>query len=701
MGADLHEHHSGAGSFVAGAGSGVMVAGGADPEITDLLVSAWTGGSHRGATGAEGSASTGSGTGSETWNGVGSGTRSGVASEAGSGSEVGHAGVGSGAGVDGEVAGGAGERDLCARGVEVSAWARRLAAVEPGPGLAMLLHFLPAEVLSDDEVVEVVAASRRLAGWVHAQTTAWAAELAHRPSMRPTGSPSTRMQDGCVAADELAMRLAESRQSTAGLVAEGVAFEGLLAPTGEALRAGRIDARRARVMVERLRGVDGEVAWTAQERVLPIAGRRSVSQVRRDVDRVLAEVDGAHAVDRHRQARRTRKVTRPVGLPDGMAAMWWVLPAVDAARVDGVLDCAARTARSAGDPRTLDQLRADGLRDLTLGLPDWAVDLCRQGLLGDPEDRAGTARGSRSGNRADREARPGREDWRGKHDRADADDRAETGHQRLVLGDRTGSSTGASGHAVAPTVSGDHPASPAGLSGHPASPTGSSERPEAPAGPTGPGACTRPHARAAVHVTVPLTTLLGLDDGPADLHGYGAIDADQARDLAFNAGSRWRRIITDPLTGAVLDVGRTTYTPPAPIARHVRVRDRRCARPGCDVPAERCDLDHTIEYHGPPATEPGTPTPPPGTTSTGNLGPLCPHDHRLKSGAGFVLRQTSPGVFDWLTPTGHRYRTRPGTDQPPEHLTTHAHPPGHRTLDPRGRALTQAELDARDGPPPF
>ena len=612
-----------------------MVAGGADPEITDLLVSAWTGGSHRGVTGAEGRASTGSG-----------------------------------AGVDGGGAGGAagaGEDDLPLRGVEVSEWARRLAAVEPGPGLATLLDFLPTKALSDAEVVEVVAASRRLAGWVHAQTTAWAAELAHRPSMRPTGSPSTRMQDGCVAADELAMRLAESRQATAGLVAEGVAYDGLLAPTGEALRAGRIDARRARVMVERLRGVDGEVAWSVQERVLPVAGRRSVSQVRRDVDRVLAEVDGAHAVDRHRLARRTRRLTRPVGLPDGMAAMWWVLPAVDAARVDGVLDCAARTARSAGDPRTLDQLRADGLRDLVLGLPDWAVDLCRQGLLGDPEGGRGTH-----------------------HD-------TEPGRLSAVPGRHTGSSTWASRHADASTGPSRNPTTPTGLGGHPASPAGSGERPEVAAGAAGPGACTRPHARAAVHVTVPLTTLLGLDDGPADLHGHGAIDADQARDLAFAAGSRWRRIITDPLTGAVLDVGRTTYTPPAPIARHVRVRDRRCARPGCDVPAERCDLDHTIEYHGPPATEPGTPTPPPGTTSTGNLGPLCPHDHHLKSGAGFVLRQTSPGVFDWLTPTGHLYRTRPGTDQPPEHLTTHAHPLAH----PRGRALTQTELDARDGPPPF
>ncbi len=47
--------------------------------------------------------------------------------------------------------------------------------------------------------------------------------------------------------------------------------------------------------------------------------------------------------------------------------MWLVLAAEDATRVDGVLDHAARSAKALGDARTLDELRADGLRDLVVG----------------------------------------------------------------------------------------------------------------------------------------------------------------------------------------------------------------------------------------------------------------------------------------------------------------------------------------------
>jgi hypothetical protein len=60
------------------------------------------------------------------------------------------------------------------------------------------------------------------------------------------------------------------------------------------------------------------------------------------------------------------------------------------------------------------------------------------------------------------------------------------------------------------------------------------------------------HGRAAtVGVTVPITTLLGVDDQPAHLQGYGPITADVARRIA--ADGTWRRLLTDPVTGALLD----------------------------------------------------------------------------------------------------------------------------------------------------
>ena len=75
-------------------------------------------------------------------------------------------------------------------------------------------------------------------------------------------------------------------------------------------------------------------------------------------------------------------------------------------------------------------------------------------------------------------------------------------------------------------------------------------------------------------------TVLGHDDGPAILDGYGPIDLDTARRLAGEASS-WIRILTHPVTGTVLDVDRTTYRVPKALRRWLGVRDPVCVGPGC------------------------------------------------------------------------------------------------------------------------
>src|SRR6478735_1470307 len=181
--------------------------------------------------------------------------------------------------------------------------------------------------------------------------------------------------------------------------------------------------------------------------------------------------------------------------------------------------------------------------------------------------------------------------------------------------------------------------------------------------------------RTVDHLTMSLATLLGADDEPGDLAGYGPIDAQQARAMALDLGSTWRRIVTDPLSGTVLDVGRTTYRPPAALAEHVRHRDKYCTAPGCPVPAARCDLDHTIAYDPPPD---GAPPRPLGTTCVHNLGPLCRTHHRLKTAGILRVHQPTAGEFVWRTPTGHAFRVRPGTEEPAVHLSGPVRPTASR-----------------------
>jgi hypothetical protein len=97
--------------------------------------------------------------------------------------------------------------------------------------------------------------------------------------------------------------------------------------------------------------------------------------------------------------------------------------------------------------------------------------------------------------------------------------------------------------------------------------------------------------RPAIQVTVSLGTLLGCDNQPAELDGYGPITSAVARRLATDSSGTWRRLVTDD-TGQLLDYGRRTYRPPANLTDHVIARDKSCTFPGCRCPARLCELDH-------------------------------------------------------------------------------------------------------------
>ncbi|MFF0902420.1 UNVERIFIED_CONTAM: DUF222 domain-containing protein [Kocuria sp. CPCC 205316] len=169
--------------------------------------------------------------------------------------------------------------------------------------------------------------------------------------------------------------------------------------------------------------------------------------------------------------------------------------------------------------------------------------------------------------------------------------------------------------------------------------------------------------RGQVCVTVPVLTLLGCrPEGPAAgvptdapvLAGHGPISAEAARELAAGASS-WQRVLTHPVTGAVLDHDRTTYSVPADLRRRLRLRDGTCRFPGCRRRAERCDLDHTVAWQDG------------GRTAADNLAHLCRHHHLVKHRNGVLgrwsVRQLGPaptgGVLEWTSPAGRTYRTVP------------------------------------------
>jgi Domain of unknown function (DUF222)/HNH endonuclease len=174
----------------------------------------------------------------------------------------------------------------------------------------------------------------------------------------------------------------------------------------------------------------------------------------------------------------------------------------------------------------------------------------------------------------------------------------------------------------------------------------------------GPGQAIQPvtPGKPLIHIVMAHSTLIGADDQPAELVGHGPIPAGLARDTAADAV--WRRLITDPLSGTVLDHGRATYHPPAGLADHVRARDTYCRFPGCRKKAADAELDHVIPWSGG------------GETSATNLVALCTHHHRLKTHSSWRVHAEPDGGLVWTTPTGHRHSTaphdhRPDPDPPP------------------------------------
>ncbi|RPF21725.1 HNH endonuclease [Myceligenerans xiligouense] len=173
-------------------------------------------------------------------------------------------------------------------------------------------------------------------------------------------------------------------------------------------------------------------------------------------------------------------------------------------------------------------------------------------------------------------------------------------------------------------------------------------------------------------------------------------DEPACRDIA--AEGIWHRLVTDPVTGILIDYSTTSYQPPARLRKAVQTRDGTCAHTGCDRPAARCDLDHIEPFdhdHPDRAGEPGQ-------TRAANLHALCRKHHNVKTHAGWrVTRDPATGTETWASPAGHTQTYRPDPTDPATRYT----PTAGLTLarPPRGQATGGPPPDhpQDDTPPPF
>jgi hypothetical protein len=173
------------------------------------------------------------------------------------------------------------------------------------------------------------------------------------------------------------------------------------------------------------------------------------------------------------------------------------------------------------------------------------------------------------------------------------------------------------------------------------------------------------YARPIVNVTVPIQTLMGIADHPGVLSGGVVIPAALTRKIARQPRSTWHRMLTDP-AGRMVALSTKSYQPTAPIWRHVVAEHGTCFRPVCDQPATEAEADHRKEW-------------PEGPTSTDNLWPGCPTDHRAKHTPGFGIEQDEDGSFVLRTRAGFRHRIQEAWSECGRPIPTRAGRPPRRS----------------------
>ena len=637
---------------------------------------------------------------------------------------------------------------------------------------------------------ELAAACHRLVAWASwgealaaACLTACGELSSHPGQWGPDGRVSSvvgfeerRFNTTCL----LSARLGVSRSRVGQIIDHGSALMDMgFNPTEVMERCGVLDAAKASLVTRRLEGVPAPVALAVQERVLPQAPRRSVSQVGRDIERALMETDPARHAERVRVNVSRRCVSRPRPAGEGLSQVRLVLPTMDALLLDATLDAIAASARAAGEQRTPAQLRADAITAMTLSTLRTSQQTAYHRPTQAPDD--GTSGGTGGGGGLGSSTGDfGGVSERGSVPASFSPPRRSASLGRLLpdgvplegllgaLSSLVGSASpwwtpSGTGHLPLPknihidvqvTVpltsltdpgglappedTTDHTPAAHGPGGRePATSIGgnrlqdsdhggyvpegcapkcgvpeSAERPEGPCHPKSGRAspdksptivtpdplndAASPHDRrglpttdgrslpgssgrslpgssgrslpvpdpatpafscSAAHDSSPaasLSTALIAQPAasPAEVAevriGARSVAVPALTAWALAAGGTWRRLVTDPASGVVIDVGRTRYRPPAGLADLVRARDRACVFPTCQTPAERCDIDHLTAWSQG------------GTTSLDNLATLCEAHHRLKHTPGWALtRDQASGILSWHTPDKTVYQRHP------------------------------------------
>ncbi len=496
--------------------------------------------------------------------------------------------------------------------------------------------------LSDDELVGVLRAARRLVSWQSAVELAAVDELAARRAAEPHDSGPHSAER---ASAELAVALTLTGRSADMLLdlASGVAR---LPDVAAALSRGDIDPARAGVFAEELASLPWLSASVIASRLMLAAPGLTTSQLRARLRRAVLAADPAAGRRRQREARRDARVQAWAEASGNGAIAGRELPPSQALLADKHISALARSLQAAGLPGTFDQVRAEVFLALLSGQSPQSLLAARQAQPGQektPGPVGSTPAAASSEPATGASASAGSSGLSGKSLSWPAGPLG-TIHLTVPLStwlsvtDRPGeiagygpadawtcreladTMTGQSGtrYCLTITTPDGHPLGHACTSTPPPGP--------APPGPAPPGPAP---------------------PGPAP-PGPAPPRPRQAGRLGTDAAAWMAGLAVQWLEAGTCSHSRQTpgYRPGRLLDHLIKIRNPACTAPGCRRPAQQCDVDHVIPYHQG------------GRTCECNCHPACRRHHRCKGTAGWHLEMPEPGVLTWHLPHGRSYTTK-------------------------------------------
>jgi hypothetical protein len=240
-----------------------------------------------------------------------------------------------------------------------------LVLIPPGPKLDAILAGVDRARLSDEDLVALAQARNRQVAHLQAQLLADLHAIGQRSDEavgRPEGPGAGRWA-------EVEVALAMCWTSRAAGVQLGLADDVIdkLPVVFAALNDGTVDVPKARVLCEAVVGLDTPTARRVVDEIIGEAHQLTTGQLRYRLRRLVLAADPdavKRAAERMLPGRRVQaKLT-----DDGLAELaGYDLPPHRVAAAMERLTAIAKAAKSGGDTRRIDQLRADILLDLLVG----------------------------------------------------------------------------------------------------------------------------------------------------------------------------------------------------------------------------------------------------------------------------------------------------------------------------------------------